>query len=159
MRPQHRRAGSGGPHDPGGRRPAFPYSVDMADSEQVRDFATSILRDHGQVDVLIHNAGKSLNRSVHLSYRRPKDLFATTGVNYLGPARLTLLLLPYMRARRSGHIINIATAGLLLFPAPRWGFTWHRRPRSTGGCERWPRKCVATASPPRITTWAASGPR
>lgn len=101
---------------------AFPYSVDMADSEQVRDFATSILRDHGQVDVLIHNAGKSLNRSVHLSYRRPKDLFATTGVNYLGPARLTLLLLPYMRARRSGHIINIATAGLLLFPAPRWGF-------------------------------------
>lgn len=101
---------------------AHAYQCDLADDAQVKRFATDVLRDHGHVDVLIHNAGKSMNRPIEFSYRRPKDLFATAGVNYLGPVRLTLLLLPYMRARGTGQIINISTAGLLLLPAPGWGF-------------------------------------
>ncbi len=98
------------------------HVVDIADEAGVREFARDVLREHGHVDVLVHNAGKSMNRGIHLSYRRPKDLNAIAGVNYLGPIRLTLALLPYMRERGSGHIINISTAGSLMWPFPRWGF-------------------------------------
>ena len=101
---------------------AYAYTCDLADPDSVRDFATYLLREHGHVDVLVHNAGKSLNRPIDLSYRRPKDLEATAGVNYLGPVRLTLMLLPYMRARGEGHIVNISTAGLLMYPGAGWGF-------------------------------------
>jgi NAD(P)-dependent dehydrogenase (short-subunit alcohol dehydrogenase family) len=104
----------------GGRAHAYP--VDLADERAVREFAAQVLREHGHVDVLVHNAGKSMNRALHLSYRRPRDLNAIAGVNYLGPVRLTMALLPYMRERRAGHIINISTAGVLAFPFPRWGF-------------------------------------
>jgi NAD(P)-dependent dehydrogenase (short-subunit alcohol dehydrogenase family) len=98
------------------------YTVDLADDSQVMNFAAGVLRDHGRVDVLVHNAGKSLNRPVSQSYRRPKDLFATNSVNYLGPVRLTMAWLPYMRARGSGHIVNISSGGVMFFPAPRWSF-------------------------------------
>lgn len=104
----------------GGR--AYPYVVDLGDERAVRAFAARVLRDHGRVDVLVHNAGKSMNRAIDLSYRRPKDLNSMAAVNYLGPVRLTLALLPYMRERGRGHIINISTVGALAFPAPRWGF-------------------------------------
>ncbi|WP_020672191.1 hypothetical protein [Amycolatopsis nigrescens] len=51
----------------------------------------------GRVDYLVHNAGKSLRRSIHLSYRRRKDLDATAGANYLGPVRM-----PHWRASPPG---------------------------------------------------------
>ncbi|WP_131833041.1 SDR family NAD(P)-dependent oxidoreductase, partial [Mycobacteroides abscessus] len=73
-------------------------------------------------DYLIHNAGKSLRRSIHLSYDRPKDVNATSGANYVGPMRLTLALLPGMRARGSGHIVNVSTVGVMFGVVPKWGF-------------------------------------
>nr|WP_280266650.1 SDR family NAD(P)-dependent oxidoreductase [Nocardia wallacei] len=101
---------------------AYPYRLDLTDEQSVAEFAASVRYDLGEVDVLIHNAGKSLRRSIHLSYDRPKDLTATTGANYLGPMRLTLALLPGMRARGSGHIVNVSTTGILFPNAPKWGF-------------------------------------
>ncbi len=47
------------------------------------------------------------------------DFERTINVNYLGPVRLLLALLPSMRERRSGHIVNVATIGVD-FPALRW---------------------------------------
>ncbi|HEX4904764.1 MAG TPA: SDR family NAD(P)-dependent oxidoreductase [Acidimicrobiales bacterium] len=96
------------------------HRVDLGDDEQVRAFAAAVLRDHGRVDVLVHNAGKSLNRSVERSARRPKDLNATLAANYVGPVRLTMALLPYMRARGEGHIVNVSTLGMLMPATPRW---------------------------------------
>lgn len=96
------------------------HCVDLGDDDQVRAFAAAVLRDHGRVDVLVHNAGKSLNRSVALSGVRPKDLHATLAANYIGPVRLTMALLPYMRARGEGHIVNVSTAGMLMPAVPRW---------------------------------------
>ncbi|MFC9962732.1 SDR family NAD(P)-dependent oxidoreductase [Nocardia ignorata] len=101
---------------------AYPYRLDLTDEQSVAEFAASVGYDLGEVDVLIHNAGKSLRRSVHLSYDRPKDITATTGANYLGPMRLTLALLPGMRARGSGHIVNVSTVGIMFPNAPKWGF-------------------------------------
>ncbi|MTE13825.1 SDR family NAD(P)-dependent oxidoreductase [Nocardia sp. CT2-14] len=101
---------------------AVAIHVDLAEPESISAFAEAILTRFGHVDYLIHNAGKSLRRSIHLSYDRPKDLAATSSANYLGPIRLTLALLPGMRERRSGHIVNVSTVGVLFPAVPKWGF-------------------------------------
>ncbi|GAC67293.1 SDR family NAD(P)-dependent oxidoreductase [Gordonia soli] len=102
---------------------AHSYRLDLGDMAAVDFFADRVLTDHGRVDILIHNAGKSLRRSVYRSAERMRDMEAMVGVNFLGPMRLTLALLPAMRAAGGGHIINVATAGLWMSPAaPRWGF-------------------------------------
>lgn len=71
------------------------------------------------VDVVVSNAGRSIRRSVAESYDRFHDFQRTNAVNYLGPVQLLLGLLPAMRERGSGQVVNVSTAGLL-FPAPRW---------------------------------------
>ncbi|UGT42330.1 SDR family NAD(P)-dependent oxidoreductase [Nocardia yamanashiensis] len=104
----------------GGRAVAVP--LDLASEESIEAFAAQILSRFGQIDYLVHNAGKSLRRSIHLSYDRPKDLNSTTSANYIGPMRLTLALLPAMRERGSGHIVNVSTVAVMFPVAPKWGF-------------------------------------
>ncbi|WP_245574113.1 SDR family NAD(P)-dependent oxidoreductase [Amycolatopsis nigrescens] len=101
---------------------ALPYRLDLTDELSVSEFAAAVLHDFGGIDYLIHNAGKSLRRSVHLSYDRPKDVTSTSGANYLGPMRLTLALLPSMRAQGHGHIVNVSTVGIMFPVVPKWGF-------------------------------------
>ena len=62
--------------------------------------------------MLINNAGKSIRRSVDRSYDRFHDYQRTMQLNYFAPVKLILGLLPTMRERGSGHIINISTIGL-----------------------------------------------
>jgi short-subunit dehydrogenase len=74
--------------------------------------AREVLAQHGHVDILVNNAGKSIRRSVDRSYDRFHDYQRTMALNYFAPVKLMLDLLPVMRERRSGHIINISTIGL-----------------------------------------------
>lgn len=102
---------------------AIAYTLDISDMAAVDATAAQIVAAHGPVDILVHNAGKSLRRSIYRSAQRIQDMDAMVGVNFLGPMRLTLALLPTMKANGGGHIINVATAGLWMTPAgPRWGF-------------------------------------
>nr|WP_296765116.1 SDR family NAD(P)-dependent oxidoreductase [Rhodococcus sp. (in: high G+C Gram-positive bacteria)] len=102
---------------------AHAYQVDLGDMCAVDSFSERVLADHGRVDVLVHNAGKSLRRTVYRSAARRSDMDAMVGVNFLGPMRLTLALLPSMKANGGAHIVNIATAGLwMASAAPRWSF-------------------------------------
>ena len=101
---------------------AFAYQLDLTSEQSVSEFASAVLYDFGGVDYLIHNAGKSVRRSIHLSYDRPKDVTATSGANYIGPMQLTLALLPEMRARGRGHIVNVSTVGIMFPVMPKWGF-------------------------------------
>jgi NAD(P)-dependent dehydrogenase (short-subunit alcohol dehydrogenase family) len=103
----------------GGRAVAYP--ADLADEDAVSGLAKRIAEDHGAVDVVVSNAGKSIRRSLHLQYDRPHDFDRTIGTNYLGPIRLLLGLLPAMRERGSGHIVNISSLGVRFPPGPRWG--------------------------------------
>jgi NAD(P)-dependent dehydrogenase (short-subunit alcohol dehydrogenase family) len=99
---------------------AHPYAADLTDPASVDALAASVLARHAHVDVLINNAGKSIRRSIELSLDRPQDFQRTIDINYTGPVRLMLALLPAMRARRQGHVINVSTIGVRLPPAPRW---------------------------------------
>jgi len=103
----------------GGRAAAYP--ADLSDEAAVAALTKRLTEDHGPMDVVVSNAAKSIRRSLHLQYDRPQDFERTIGVNYLGPVRLLLGLLPAMRRRGSGHIVSISTIGVRTPPAPRWG--------------------------------------
>ena len=95
------------------------HRCDLADVEDVARMAEEVLTYHGHVDILVNNAGRSIRRSVALSYDRFHDYERTIQLNYLGALRLILALLPTMRARKSGHIINISSIGVQTNP-PRF---------------------------------------
>ncbi|MFD3401706.1 SDR family NAD(P)-dependent oxidoreductase [Kribbella sp. NPDC058693] len=99
---------------------AYVYPANLADPGAVEELVRTVLAEHGRVDVLVSNAGKSIRRSVADTYQRFHDIERTNAINYLGPAKLVLELLPSMRERRSGHIVNVSTAGVRTPPMARW---------------------------------------
>jgi NAD(P)-dependent dehydrogenase (short-subunit alcohol dehydrogenase family) len=103
----------------GGR--AYVYPADLADPIAAEALAGTIIAEHGHVDVLVSNAGKSIRRAVDQQYDRFHDFERTTAINYLGPVRLLLALLPSMRERGEGLIVNVSTMGVKMPPSPRWG--------------------------------------
>lgn len=94
----------------GGR--AYGYQCDVTDSDSVERTVTTVLDEHGHVDMLVNNAGRSIRRAVHRSTDRLHDFERTMAVNYFGAVRMTLALLPQMRERKFGHIVNISSAGV-----------------------------------------------
>ena len=91
----------------------------MSDIEDVERMADEVLAYHGHVDILVNNAGRSIRRSVALSYDRFHDYERTIQLNYLGALRLILKLLPAMRERKSGQIVNVSSIGVQTNP-PRF---------------------------------------
>lgn len=101
----------------GGR--AWFYPCDLTDGAAVDALVAEVLADHGHVDMLVNNAGRSIRRSLDLSYDRLHDFERLMAINYFGPVRLTLALLPSMRARKFGHVVNVVTWGVQL-KAPKF---------------------------------------
>lgn len=100
---------------------AVALPCDLTDFDAVGELAERVVADHGAPDVLINNAGKSIHRSVAASADRFHDFQRTIDINYLGPVRLTIGLLPAMRERGSGHLVNTSTWGVYGMPiAPAW---------------------------------------
>jgi len=91
---------------------AYIHQCDLSDFDDIDRMAEEVLEDHGHVDVLVNNAGRSIRRSIALSYDRPHDFERTVQLNYLGAVRLILKLLPVMRQRKSGQIVNISSIGV-----------------------------------------------
>ncbi|MFF2088818.1 SDR family NAD(P)-dependent oxidoreductase [Nocardia sp. NPDC058176] len=91
---------------------AHGYQCDVTDSESVESTVKTILDQHGHVDMLVNNAGRSIRRAIHRSTDRLHDYERTMAVNYFGALRMTLALLPQMRERGFGHIVNISSAGV-----------------------------------------------
>jgi NAD(P)-dependent dehydrogenase (short-subunit alcohol dehydrogenase family) len=88
------------------------HPCDLSDMEDIERMANAVLIQHGHVDVLVNNAGRSIRRSVALSYDRFHDYERTMQLNYFGSLKLILTLLPRMRERKSGHIINVSSIGV-----------------------------------------------
>jgi len=98
---------------------AYVYSADVSDPDSIDRLVAQVLADHPAVDILVNNAGRSIRRSVALSYDRFHDFERTVQLNYLGAVKLILALLPHMRARKSGHIVNVSSIGVQTSP-PRF---------------------------------------
>ena len=81
---------------------AYVYAADLSDMESVDRLLERVLADHRNVDMLVNNAGRSIRRSIALSYDRFHDFERTMQLNYFGAVKLIIGLLPHMRERGFG---------------------------------------------------------
>lgn len=93
------------------------YTCDLADMESCDGFIKQVLSDHGRVDILINNAGRSIRRAVEEAYDRFHDFERTMQINYFGALKCSLGVLPGMSERKNGHVINISSMGVIGPPA------------------------------------------
>lgn len=85
----------------------FVYNVDLTDFAAVTKIYKKIVRKHGNIDVLINNAGNGLVGTVEdTSISQAKSQF---DLNVWAAVHLTQLVLPAMRKNKRGHIINISS--------------------------------------------------
>jgi NAD(P)-dependent dehydrogenase (short-subunit alcohol dehydrogenase family) len=91
---------------------AHVHPADLADLDDIERVAREVIEEHGGVDVLINNAGRSIRRSVARSYDRFHDYERTMQLNYFGALKLIMAFLPGMRERKLGHIINVSSIGV-----------------------------------------------
>jgi NAD(P)-dependent dehydrogenase (short-subunit alcohol dehydrogenase family) len=103
----------------GGTAHAFP--ADLSDLAEIDKVAAAVESELGGVDILVNNAARSIRRPVADSLERWHDVERITQLNYLGPLRMIRAIAPSMLERGDGHIINVATWGVFLEGAPRFG--------------------------------------
>ena len=98
---------------------AYVYSADLSDMNSIDDLVERILANHVAVDMLVNNAGRSIRRSVELSIDRFHDYERTMQLNYFGAIKLVMGLIPHMKERGFGHVVNISSIGAQTNP-PRF---------------------------------------
>jgi NAD(P)-dependent dehydrogenase (short-subunit alcohol dehydrogenase family) len=98
---------------------AIIQAVDVADPASCEALVKRVLEEHGGVDILINNAGRSIRRAIENSLDRFHDYERTMQLNYFGALRLIMGFIPNMLARKRGHVINISSIGVLS-NAPRF---------------------------------------
>jgi NAD(P)-dependent dehydrogenase (short-subunit alcohol dehydrogenase family) len=93
-------------------------ACDISEPAACDALAKQVLAEHGGVDFLVNNAGRSIRRSIDLSYDRFHDFERTMQLNYFAVIRLTMALMPSL-LERGGHVVNISSIGVLS-NAPRF---------------------------------------
>ncbi len=91
------------------------YQLDVSDTNAIVNIFSDVLNRLGHVDILVNNAGFGIFREAHeSSIEEIRNMF---DVNVVGLMAATGMVLPKMRERRFGHIINIASqAGKIATP-------------------------------------------
>ena len=89
------------------------YTCDLTDLSSCDKLVATVLAEHKAVDVLVNNAGRSIRRSVELSYDRFHDYERTMQLNYFGCLLLIMGFLPAMTQIRRGQVVNISSIGVL----------------------------------------------
>ena len=98
---------------------AIALKMDIAQDDDIVAAVQTIIAGHGGVDVLINNAGFGMYGSVEET--SISDARYQFEVNLFGMARLTQLLLPAMRSRGAGKIINLSSMGGKIYtPLGAW---------------------------------------
>lgn len=101
------------------QRGAHTLSLDVTDDASMTDAVGQILTERNRIDVLVNNAGYGSYGSVEeVPLEEARRQFE---VNVFGLARLTQLVLPAMREKRSGRIINVSSIGGRIYePLGAW---------------------------------------
>jgi short-subunit dehydrogenase len=94
-------------------------AMDVTSDDDLNRVVRTVLDERHRIDVLVNNAGAGLHGAIEdVPVQRARDLFE---VNLFGPARLTQLVLPHMRERRSGTVVNVSSiAGEIALPLAAW---------------------------------------
>lgn len=102
-----------------GERGARPIAMDITVDADVVAAVDRIQRESGGVDVLVNNAGYATYGAMEdTSIDDARQQFE---VNLFGLARVTQLVLPHMRAQRSGRIVNVSSMGGKIYtPLGSW---------------------------------------
>lgn len=100
---------------------AYAFAADLAELDAIDELAATVEAKLGGVDILVNNAARSIRRPVAESLDRWHDVERLMQLNYMGPLRLIRAVAPGMLERGDGHIINVATWGVFLDGAPKFG--------------------------------------
>ncbi len=93
---------------------ALALSLDVTDQEQVTTAVAAAVERFGGIDVLVNNAGYGYRAAVEEGEDAPvRQLFDT---HFFGAVRTIKAVLPGMRARRTGTIVNISSIGARISP-------------------------------------------
>lgn len=95
------------------------FTLDLRNEIQVAEFIQSLAQQHIEIDILIHNAGKSIYRNVLNSLDRLHDSKRCMDLNFTAAVQLTLGLLPGIIKKR-GCIVNVSALNVLLPPTAGW---------------------------------------
>ncbi len=114
---------------------AHSIPCDLTDADAVGSLVETVRSEYGTPDVLVNNAGRSIRRTVTDSLDRFHDYERTMTLNYFGPVRLTLAVLPGMLDRHSGHVVNVATWGVPGGVMPRFA-AYHASKAAVGAFGR-----------------------
>ena len=93
--------------------------LDITSDESVRTCVSNVLQKAGRIDVLVNNAGQSFVGG--LEETSLEEAKAQFDVNFFGAVRMVNAVLPGMRERRNGQIINVASLAAV-FPLPFAGY-------------------------------------
>jgi NAD(P)-dependent dehydrogenase (short-subunit alcohol dehydrogenase family) len=86
--------------------------LDVTDEQSVNSAVESLMAAEGRIDVLINNAGMGIGGALENFSEQEARLQLDT--NFSGMARTVKAVLPHMRSRKSGMIINISSIGGLM---------------------------------------------
>ncbi|WP_086561492.1 oxidoreductase [Streptomyces africanus] len=83
--------------------------LDVADTGAAEAAVRDVVARHGRIDVLVNNAGRTHVGAFEETTE--EELRALFEVHVFGPAALTRAVLPYMRERRSGAVVQMSSMG------------------------------------------------
>ncbi|OGT70287.1 MAG: short-chain dehydrogenase/reductase [Gammaproteobacteria bacterium RIFCSPLOWO2_02_FULL_57_10] len=86
--------------------------LDVQDTASVERCVAEIVQHEGCIDILVNNAGAGFVRTTEQATE--EEIQWVMDVNFMGIVRCTKAVLPHMRQRRSGHILNISSVGGLV---------------------------------------------
>jgi len=95
---------------------AVAVKLDVTKEAEIKTAVEQVRQKFGTIDVLVNNAGIGYFGAIEES--EEEEIRRMFEINFFGLANMTKAVLPLMRKKRSGHIVNIASiGGLVAFPA------------------------------------------